>query len=107
MGSRLISDVEFTALNPSKWLNPDNWCATATEQADCQPASPVDTENVPCVHDDSVFLRHQSYYVDLGTNLQFSMKTLKIAGTVGESLHIYTEQSPISEQAVSSEKGAE
>ena len=82
----LVSDVEFTAVNPSKWLNPDNWCATSTELADCQPNSPVDTENVPCVTDDVVFLRHQLYYVALDTGFQFSLKTLKVAGTVGFEL---------------------
>ena len=78
----MVSDVEFSALNPSKWLNPENWCATSTELADCQPDSPVDTENVPCVNDDVVFPRHRSYFVTLGQGLQLTVKSLKIMGTV-------------------------
>ncbi|XP_070180210.1 protein amnionless-like isoform X2 [Littorina saxatilis] len=74
-------DVEFTAVNPAMWVNPDNWCATNTELADCQPNSPVDTENVPCVNDDVIFLRHRSYFVDLGGNLQVAVKSLKLLGT--------------------------
>lgn len=74
-------DVEYTAVNPSSWFNPDNWCSTNTELADCQPASPVDTENVPCLNDDVVFLRHRSYYVTLGQNMQLTVKSLKITGT--------------------------
>ncbi|XP_076441820.1 protein amnionless-like [Babylonia areolata] len=74
-------DVEFTAVNPSSWSNPDNWCTSSAELSDCQPSSPVDTENVPCVNDDVVFLRHRSYYVTLGRGIPLTMKTLKITGT--------------------------
>ncbi|KAL8604878.1 hypothetical protein ACOMHN_028506 [Nucella lapillus] len=74
-------DVEFTADTPSNWFNPDNWCATSAELTDCRPSSPVDTENVPCLNDDVVFLRHRSYYVTLGHDMQLTMKSLKITGT--------------------------
>jgi hypothetical protein len=79
-----LSDVEFTAVNPESWLDPDNWCATSTELADCQPNSPIDTENVPCVNDDVVFLRQRSYYVDISQGLNVTVKSLKITGTVSK-----------------------
>ncbi|KAK7485022.1 hypothetical protein BaRGS_00023800 [Batillaria attramentaria] len=74
-------DVEFTAVHAAKWVDPQNWCATTTELADCQPDSLLETERVPCVTDDVVFLRHRSYYVDLSHDLQLKVKTLKLTGT--------------------------
>lgn len=74
-------DVEFSAVTPAKWVDPGNWCATISELADCQPPALLETERVPCISDDVVFLRHRSYYVDLSQDLQIKVKTMKITGT--------------------------
>ncbi|XP_025091081.1 protein amnionless-like isoform X1 [Pomacea canaliculata] len=74
-------DVEFTAIHPQQWVDPNNWCTTQTEYGDdCLPSMLLETEQVPCVNDDVVFQRYHTYYINLGSDLKLTVKTLKLMG---------------------------
>lgn len=42
----------------------------------------LETEQVPCVNDDVVFQRYHTYYINLGSDLKLTVKTLKLMGKV-------------------------
>ncbi|BFZ12286.1 hypothetical protein BsWGS_15325 [Bradybaena similaris] len=76
-------DLEFTAVNPESWLDPENWCMAPTERGACDRSLPtLDVERIPCRYDDVIFPRDHAYFVDLSENTPaLSAKTLKISGT--------------------------
>uniref|UniRef100_A0A0B7AXU5 Protein amnionless n=1 Tax=Arion vulgaris TaxID=1028688 RepID=A0A0B7AXU5_9EUPU len=75
-------DVEFTAVHPESWLNPDNWCSAPTERGACDVKRLLDVDKVPCNYDDVIFPRDHSYFIDLSEDTPIlSAKTVKISGT--------------------------
>ncbi|XP_067681019.1 protein amnionless-like [Haliotis asinina] len=73
-------DVEYVVSAPHKWVNPDNWCPTDTENGPCSSMPLLDSERVPCATDDAVFPRDEAFYVDLDTGLDINVKSLKLSG---------------------------
>ncbi|XP_060576549.1 protein amnionless-like [Ruditapes philippinarum] len=74
------TDITFNASHPANWLDPDNWCPTDSEQGSCQPMALLDSERIPCQTDHVIFPTGSSYYVNLGTNLNIKVNTLKVSG---------------------------
>jgi hypothetical protein len=80
--SSLFADITFNASHPANWLDPDNWCPTDSEEGSCQPMALLDSERIPCQTDHVIFPTGSSYYVNLGTNLNIKVNTLKVSGKV-------------------------
>ena len=78
----LLVDITFNASHPADWFDPDNWCPMESEQGSCKSMAQLDTEKIPCQTDHVVFPTGSSYYVDLGTNMNIKINTLKVSGTV-------------------------
>ncbi|XP_052767678.1 protein amnionless-like [Mya arenaria] len=74
------SDITFNASHPAQWVDPTNWCPVATEIGPCEPRPLLDTERVPCAMDHVIFPTGSSYYVDLGSNLDIQVNTIKVSG---------------------------
>ncbi|XP_050404362.2 protein amnionless isoform X2 [Patella vulgata] len=66
---------------PKEWVDPDNWCYSQTERGDCQDIPLLDSEKVPGLYDDVVFPPEKSFFVTLGVNMAFKVKSLKISGS--------------------------
>ena len=77
-----ISDIEFNVTYPRDWFDPKNWCETASETGSCQSATVLETERVPCSSDDVVFPSGKSFFVNVDTGANITIKTIKITGKV-------------------------
>jgi len=77
-----LAEITFNASHPADWFDPENWCPTDTEQGPCRTIALLDSERIPCVTDDVVFPKGSSYYVNLGSNYNIQMNTLKVSGKV-------------------------
>ncbi|KAK3611471.1 hypothetical protein CHS0354_032752 [Potamilus streckersoni] len=74
------ADVEFNITRPADWIDPLNWCQTSSESGSCDDVALLDNERVPCVTDNVIFPTGSSYYVNLGSNLDISINTIKVSG---------------------------
>ncbi|ESO98279.1 hypothetical protein LOTGIDRAFT_159075 [Lottia gigantea] len=73
-------ELEFIR-GPKDWLDPDNWCTTATEMGECLNTPQLESERVPGTYDDVIFPTEKSFFVYLGVNLNYKVKSLKISGS--------------------------
>ncbi|KAL3874881.1 hypothetical protein ACJMK2_037837 [Sinanodonta woodiana] len=74
------ADEEFNITRPADWIDPLNWCRTSSESGSCDGVTLLDNERVPCVTDNVIFPTGSSYYVNLGSNLDISINTIKVSG---------------------------
>ena len=78
----LFPEVEYNVTFASDWFDFNNWCETEHESSPCITRSMLDSERVPCQNDDVVFSRDGSYFVNLESNIEVKINTLKISGRV-------------------------
>ncbi|GAB1604535.1 protein amnionless-like [Argonauta hians] len=75
-------EVEYNATYGREWLDPSNWCVMSSRSAaNCDSEfHALDSEKVPCFTDDVVFPSGNSYYVDLGSDMDLTVNSVSFMG---------------------------
>ncbi|XP_013394008.1 LOW QUALITY PROTEIN: protein amnionless-like, partial [Lingula anatina] len=75
-------DVHFAQVQPKHWYDPDNWCIPLHDfDAQCLDVDLL-SEKVPCRNDDVIFPSDKTFYVSLDTDVEISIRSLRIGYTV-------------------------
>ncbi|KAL5008916.1 hypothetical protein ScPMuIL_014497 [Solemya velum] len=71
-------NIKFTAVGAPSWLDPINWCETGDNQDGCRQVPLLDSQKIPGIYDDAYFPDGHFFSADLGSNLNITVKTMKI-----------------------------